>query len=138
MSALNPREVEQLCKFINLLGSDKEGEVMAAARMGTRFLAERSLSWCDVTAMLKPLLAVVRPKPEPRQPSRPASAELLRPHQREAWLLLVSGFAWDDWKKNFLSDIRHRRRELTEAQADKLRECRRLVNDWRDWRETAA
>jgi hypothetical protein len=111
-----------------LLASDKDGEVLAAAAAAKRLLDKAGLGFAD----LVPLPA---PPPGPaaspwQSPAYPRSPGSVREHQHEAFMLLACGYRWDDWKRQFLGDIRQRRRDLTPLQADKLAECGRLARDW--------
>jgi hypothetical protein len=55
MSALDPRTADRLAKLIALLGSDHDGEVVAAARAATRLMREHDLDWHDlIEAALRP------------------------------------------------------------------------------------
>lgn len=144
MTALSPLEHARLVKVLGLLGSAHAGERAAAGLKAHNLLAERGLVWRDV---VRPATAASADPDNPKAARRamypersgpPEPVELLSEHQREAWLLLASGFPWDDWKRTFLGSIRARRESLTHSQKEKLRECRRMTTAWRAERERAA
>ena len=51
---LDPHNAERLSKILGLLGSDHDGEVLAAARKANEFLRSLRLTWRDVIAMPAP------------------------------------------------------------------------------------
>lgn len=46
-----PGDLGRLHKLCGMLGSDHDGEVLAAARMATRWLRERGWTWADVAVV---------------------------------------------------------------------------------------
>lgn len=129
MNAYSPDLASRLVKFCGLLGSDHAGERAAAGLKASKLLIEHGLTWGDVIApgfRIEDRSAASSgswPDPKP--------AKYLRPHQREAWLLMASGYPWDEWKSDFLRNMRERKDPLTSKQESKLRECREMVNAWR-------
>lgn len=113
MSALNPADADRFGKLLGLLGSNHDGEVAAAARKATQFLAERQLVWPDVAEMLKRSPAIV-------QPIRGAAPHC---HQVDARQCLSSGVAWKPHELKFLrqmADQRSRPSDKQEAWLDGL------------------
>lgn len=144
MSALDPRDADKLVKLLGMLGSDHAGERAAAGLKAHSLIAGAGLDWRDliaVAATSEPVCNDPKAARRAMYPGRggpPQRAELLRDHQRDAWLLLASGFRWDDWKRGFLNSIRQCPDPLSQPQKNKLRECRRAADDWRAEREMAA
>jgi hypothetical protein len=123
MSSLAPAEMRRLKSTFALFGSDKEGEVIAAISAAKRLLAKAGLGFGDLT--IQQALPPPRPQPasDPWQPRQaPPRAELLKPHQRQARLLLVSGHLWNEWERKFLNSVAAWTSALTPKQAARLRE----------------
>lgn len=133
MSAYSPELVSRLVKFCGLLGSEHAGERAAAGLKASKLLVEHGLTWGDVIApgfRIEDRSTAGQQRP-PGTRADPKPAELLRAHQREAWLLMASGYPWDEWKSDFLRNMRGRNDPPTSKQESKLRECRAMVNAWR-------
>ncbi|KRA81623.1 hypothetical protein [Altererythrobacter sp. Root672] len=138
MSALPPNDHRKLVGILSRLASDAEGERAAAGPLASQVIARHGVSWTDLLS--RPATPdnekAQRRARYPGRSGAPAPAELLRDHQREAWLLLVSGFEWTDWERGFLSDLRALSFTISVKQRTKLRQCRCKVDAWRE-REAA-
>lgn len=55
MSQLSDADVARLRKLAGMLGSEHDGEVLAAARKATAFLTERKMTWADVIGARGPV-----------------------------------------------------------------------------------
>jgi hypothetical protein len=128
MMPLDSADARRLRSSLALLASDKDGERLAALNAVGRLLDKGGLSYADLApAEPKALRRAMFPdRGGPPEPVRP-----MRNHQRAAWLLLSSSYPWDAWQRGFLSDIRHLVSPLSPKQEAKLREFRRLADEWR-------
>lgn len=116
MSAMLPRE--KLAAVLGMLGSDHDGEVLAAARQAERMRRQAGLAWADLIAAERPAVAPGR-RPDPPPP--------------EDWRALVAWCqqrpdAMTNWERDFLATIaayRHppsdRQREILDRLAAKVR-----------------
>ena len=80
MSALDPAAQRRLQASLALLASDRDGEVLAAARAVQRLLAKVDARFSDLALPADPSQRVARPE-----------------HQLRAETLLRSGWPWTDW-----------------------------------------
>src|SRR4051812_30976692 len=119
MAALDPRAVERLAKLLGLLGSNHDGEGLAAARQAQELLRARGLSWADV------LLRTV-PGSDPR--SRPAPG-CCPPSCGAAQWALAHADRLTPREAEFLRDIVGRSRQLTPKQAAWLDRIVRRLRD---------
>ena len=131
MTVLAPADHRRLKSTLTLLGSDKDGEVLAAVAAAKRILAKVALGFADldVTQQLPPPRPA--PEPSPWSSSQAGPRSSLLQHQRTAALLLSAGHPWDEWKRQFLISIRSRVKPLTSGQNDKLAECVAMAAAWR-------
>ena len=107
----DPAIHRRLTSATRLLESDNAGERGAALNAMQRMLAAQAKSIADV------IIEGLKPAAIPSQsPSRPR-ATLLKPWQRKAWLLLVSGERWDTRSRDFLESMRLRSAALSDKQA---------------------
>ena len=129
----------RLVKLCGLLGSAHAGERAAAGLKADRLLVEHGVGWADLinTAGFPADLKSSRRAAYPERTGRPKPAELLREHQRQAWLLLACDCGWNEWERQFLSSIRNQQFEPSERQEAILRKCRRKADDWRKLSEVA-
>lgn len=91
MSSLAPADMRRLKSTFALFGSDKNGEVIAAISAAKRLLTKAGLGFGNLT--IEQALPSLRPEPAPNawQPRQaPPRAEVLRPHHRQASMLLLS------------------------------------------------
>ena len=100
----------RLASASRLLESENAGERGAALYAVQRLLATQGKSIGDI------LIDGLKPPVFPSQHSRPR-ATLLKPWQRKAWLLLVSGERWDKRSQDFLESMRLRNAALSAKQA---------------------
>lgn len=136
MSALDPAAARRLKGALGLLTSDKDGEKLAAVDAVVRILGNAGLSVAD---LIPPAAATAErsstPAWGPRE--RPGEVNLLREHQRRAWLLQVSGFAWNDWERRFLASMAAWASPISAKQASHLRDLETAAAAWRASREAA-
>tara|TARA_B100000378_G_C17904948_1_gene364028 strand:- start:243 stop:662 length:420 start_codon:yes stop_codon:yes gene_type:complete len=129
-------KVRRIRGILGRLQSNHEGERLAAVEA----LHKTCRSWGgDIFDLVPEPNSLQQAGSSARKPSRgfssqPERAEILRPHQREAFVLLHSGYDWDDWKRKFLHAIHGNRQSLSQRQQDKLNECRRMANAWQERR----
>jgi hypothetical protein len=128
MTLVNPDDARRLRSCLALLASDNEGERLAALNAVGRLLDKSGMTFVDLApAGPKALRRTMYPEPGgPPSPVRP-----LCDHQRTAWLLLASSYPWDGWQRKFLTDMRRAPSPISPKQEAKLRECRRLADEWR-------
>ena len=94
----------KLTKLVLLLGSDKPGEVVAAAAAIGRTLHAGGADWHDLAEVIS------RPGPEPTRP--PAHSRLRRwqdiaQGDRAAWLgVLIASQALSEWERSFCVSVR--------------------------------
>lgn len=137
MSALDPNDARRLRSSLARLASNHEGEVVAAASAASRILAKHGLGFADLAVAPDPTGCrdVLESAWGPRR--RPHEARLLREHQRRAWLLQISGFAWNDWERGFLASIASWDNPISPKQAAHLRDLETAAAAWRASREAA-
>jgi len=56
---LSVADLAQLIKFMGMLGSDHDGEIVAAGRHATKFLKSRGLTWEEVFRLPDPVQTVI-------------------------------------------------------------------------------
>jgi hypothetical protein len=136
MSALDPAAARRLKGALGLFTSDKDGEKLAAVDAVVRILGNAGLTVADlVPAAADSPAQSTSPAWGPRK--RPGEVKLLREHQRRAWLLQVSGFAWNDWERRFLASIAGWNSPISAKQAAHLRDLEAAAAAWRASREAA-
>ena len=131
MTVLDPAEFRKLTACLARLASNHDGEVVAAARAAGKILNRVGRTFGDLVPSRTPTTPTMQPvrgsgHGGPMEPVRP-----LKPHQHNAWLLLTSGFAWDDWERKFLTSLRVMERPPSEPQSRRLAECRAKAVAWR-------
>jgi hypothetical protein len=110
---LHPYDRRKLISFLGMLGSDHDGERLAAVRAAQKLLSEKRLTWSDILA---PAAAL------------PDSAQ--KPEWREHLLMLERSWGLlTEWERNFVSSMRSwigdpTEKQLTQIQkiVDRLRE----------------
>ena len=110
MPALPPDATAKLVKILGMLGSDHDGECVAAARQATRFIKSYNATWEHVLAPQQP-----RPTPPPRPQSQGPV------HVATARYALHYADRLTGWERQFLHSITERRR-LTPKQEARLTE----------------
>lgn len=65
--ALDIKTAGRLIKFLELIGSDHDGEAINAARMATKLLKQHNLKWADIIFVQMP----AQPAPPPSSPRSP-------------------------------------------------------------------
>ena len=101
----------RLTSASRLLESENAGERGAALNAMQRMLAAQGKSVADV------IIEGLKPAAIPSQTQSRPRATLLKPWQRKAWLLLVSGEKWDTRSRDFLESMRLRNAALSAKQA---------------------
>jgi hypothetical protein len=136
MSALDPAAFRRLRGAFALFTSDKDGEKLAAVEAVVRILGNAGLTVADlVPAAAEPAERSTTPAWGPRK--RPGEVKMLREHQRRAWLLQVSGFAWNDWERRFLASMVGWNSPISAKQSSHLRDLETAAAAWRASREAA-
>lgn len=107
----DPAIHRRLTSATRLLESDNAGERSAAINAVQRMLAAQGKSIADV------IIEGLNPASIPSQPPTRTRVTLLKPWQRKAWLLLVSGERWDTRSRDFLESMRLRNAALSAKQA---------------------
>ena len=100
LPVLTDKDSRRVIAAAALMTSDKDGEVLAAARATCRILALHKISPADVfRAALEPRIAP--PTPTPR--SKPAYTSEMPWRQRARWAGLCP--ALTDWERNFIASV---------------------------------
>jgi len=123
---LPDRTLRVLIGSLNLLSSDKLGEVQAAALAAHRLVKSAGMTWED---FLQP--PAVKPKSDPPQPKpkRPRREtpppEPPKPSWRFMALFCLEEYASQltTWETEFLRSLIARQRDLTDKQAAVLQRC---------------
>jgi hypothetical protein len=136
MTALDPSAMRRLKGALGLFTSDKDGEKLAAVDAVVRIMGNAGLSVADLAPpAAEP--AKVQPNPSWGPRRRRGEVKLLREHQRRAWLLQISGFAWNDWERGFLASMAAWDSPISAKQAAHLRDLDTAAAAWRASREAA-
>jgi hypothetical protein len=111
----------RLGQLIRLLASDKDGEVLAAARAISRVLNSVGLSFHELAILIEEAIT-------PAAPADPME-RAAGPDQCTAVDILAKHFGrLTDWDRKFLRDIAHWRGALTPKQRAKLEEIVQRVH----------
>jgi hypothetical protein len=97
---------DRLAKLLGMLGSDHDGEILAAARQAERLRSEARLTWADILA------PALQQPPRPQQHS-PTPAQVVD-------FVLDHAEVLTDWEINFAKSIRHQRSRLSPKQREVL------------------
>jgi hypothetical protein len=116
MSTAPAKDVERLARTLGMLGSDHDGELIAAARAANRQIKALGLDWREVVAR------AFRPAPTGRHPTSAAAP----PGPKGAHDQIAECLAWPGllsaWETGFLTSLRVQRTPLSPKQAAKLAE----------------
>jgi hypothetical protein len=116
-----PDIAPKLAKLIPLLGSDRDGEVVAAARGIVRALATTGLDLHDFAKMATKTAEPGRPFTIDDIKSAYKEQEVVRwPWQDAAMECLNSGFEWNDWEDGFLVNMCGWRSRISDRQEEIL------------------
>lgn len=134
MTTLDPNDARRLRSSLALLASSSDGEKLAAVAAAQRILDKAGMGFADLAPDAKPVPIADMSRRHDNsdwRPARPEPASLLRPHQRDSFLLSGCGYPWNDWETDFLRDMRERAGSLSERQEDRLRSLKRKASSWR-------
>lgn len=132
MSALDPGEIRKLTACLTRLGSNHEGEVVAAAGAAGRILGKAGLGFGDLT------VSAALPSPRRRQRRERCRPEpRANAHQSGAYTLLNCGFEWSEWSLKFLASIVGWDGRLSEKQANTLASLEAEAQAWLGGRRSA-
>jgi hypothetical protein len=124
MSTLSPADERRLISSAALLQSDKDGEVVSAARAVGRILQKGNL---DLPALIRRGLnpspvaghPALRGFPDAPRPS-PQPYDVSARHQTTARMCQAFAGLLNDWEREFLASIAHQRR-ISDKQRDRLK-----------------
>ena len=114
---LADRDVRRVVAAAALMTSDKDGEVVAAARATNRLLAPHSLGLADVVAAGLDAVSTRGAMRSPASGMQPVTP--LRPHQLQARMCLAYPELLTDWEREFAASVADQR-TLSDKQRDRL------------------
>lgn len=117
INTLTPEQVAKLVKYLGMLGSDFDGEVVAAARAANALIRSEGFTWEEVLA---PLAEHVLVRASTRASYSPGMFDKPLIWQDFAEACLDNADILNEWEIGFVNSIALQIGKLTEKQAAKL------------------